>query len=247
MADADKKGHERILEIVLDNDKITWQTIIYDLINSEEMDPWDVDVSLLTQKYIGMVKTLKEHDFRVSGKVLLAAALLLKIKSNKWIKDDIANLDALFSSAEEDEFDDLLGDIDDSYPHDVVDSNLIPRTPQPRKRKVSVYDLVKALEKALEVKHKRVLRDMPVLDVRQPKKMRDISLVIKDIYLKIMDFFSAGKERLTFSRLTPSASREDKVYTFIPLLYLANQRKVNLEQYQPFGEIEVIMNHKDDT
>jgi segregation and condensation protein A len=246
MPEEAKKGHEKILEIILDKDKITWQTIIYDLINSEEMNPWDVNVSLLTQKYIEMVKTLKEHDFRVSGKVLLAAALLLKIKSNKWIKDDIANLDALFSSAEEEEFDDLLDGLDDNYPRDVVDANLIPRTPQPRKRKVSVYDLVKALEKALEVKHRRVLRDMPILDVKRPTKKRDISQVIKEIYLKVLSFFSSGKDRLTFSKLLPSKSKDDKVYTFIPLLHLANQRKIDMEQYQPFGEIEVMPRHADE-
>ena len=54
-----------------------------------------------------MIKTLKEHDFRLSGKVLLAAAILLKIKSNRWVKEDIANLDAMFASAEQDE-EDLL-------------------------------------------------------------------------------------------------------------------------------------------
>ncbi len=76
-----EESHEKILKIILDQNEITWQTIIYDLINSEQMDPWDIDISLLTAKYIGMIKTLENHDFRVSGKVLLAAALLLKIKS----------------------------------------------------------------------------------------------------------------------------------------------------------------------
>ena len=32
---------------------------------------------------------------------------------------------------------------------------IYPRTPQPRKRKVSVFDLVQALEKALEVENRR--------------------------------------------------------------------------------------------
>ncbi|MCK5283328.1 MAG: segregation/condensation protein A, partial [Nanoarchaeota archaeon] len=175
----EKEGHEKILNIILKENEITWQTIIYDLINSEQMDPWNVDISLLTQKYIEMIKSLKEHDFRVSGKVLLAAALLLKIKSNKWIKEDIANLDSLFSSAEED-MDDLLDGLEEDYqPRETVDAELIPKTPQPRKRKVSIYDLVAALDKALEVKHRRVLRDVPILDVKIPVKKKDISEVIR--------------------------------------------------------------------
>ncbi len=246
MSTEEKKGHEKILDIIIDQDEITWQTIIYDLINSEEMDPWNVNISLLTQKYIRMIKTLQQHDFRLSGKVLLAAALLLKIKSHKWLTEDIANLDSLFSSADGDA-DDLLDGIEDDYyqPREVVDSELIPRTPRPRRRKVSVYDLVNALEKALEVKHRRVIRDMPVLDVKAPTKKRDISEVIKEMYFKIRSFFQTNsKKRLTFSRLIPSETKEDKVFTFIPLLHLANQRKINIEQYQPFGEIEIMLKQK---
>jgi len=232
------KPHDQILNIILDKSEITWQNIIYDLIKSEEMDPWNIDISLLTAKYIEMIKRLEGHDFRVSGKVLLAAALLLKIKSNKWVKEDIANLDALFSSA--DEMDDLLEGFEDSpQPREKIDANLIPRMPQPRKRKVSVYDLVAALEKALEVKHRRILRDMPVLDVHAPVKKRDISAIIKEIYAKLKEKFETS-DRITFSQLIPSESKEDKIYTFIPLLHLANQRKINLEQFQNFGEIDIL-------
>ncbi|MBD3164614.1 hypothetical protein GF323_05400 [Candidatus Woesearchaeota archaeon] len=239
---AGKEGHEQVLDIILDKNQITWQSIIYDLINSEQMDPWNVDVSLLTQKYIEMIKSLKEHDFRVSGKVLLAAALLLKIKSTKWLTEDIANLDSLFSSAE-DEMDDLLEDMDEEYSSaEHIDNELIPRTPQPRKRKVSVYDLVNALEKALEVKHRRVLRNMPAMDVTLPAKKKDITEIIREIYTKIRGFFNANsKKRLTFSGLVGSDLKEDKIYTFIPLLHLTNQRKIDIEQHQQFGEIEIML------
>ena len=49
-----------------------------------------------------------------------------------------------------------------------------------------------------------------------------------------------GDKQLTFSQLLPSsASREDKVYTFIPLLHLDNQRKINMWQREHFGEIGI--------
>lgn len=236
------QNHEKILSLILDQNEITWQTIIYDLINSEQMDPWDIDVSLLTQKYIDRIKSLKEHDFRLSGKVLLAAAILLKIKSNKWLKEDIANLDAMFSSTEEDADDLFAGFDNDFQPREKIEADLIPRTPQPRRRKVSIYDLVNALEQALEVKHRRILRDMPILDVKIPVKKRDISEIIKEVYLKISSFFQLNsKNRLTFSKLLSSDKKEDKIYTFIPLLHLSNQQKITLEQYQHFGEIEIML------
>jgi len=50
-----------------------------------------------------------------------------------------------------------------------------------------------------------------------------------------------GKETLTFTKLVPSEKKEDKIYTFIPLLHLDNQEKVNLMQKEHFGEIEIEM------
>src|SRR3990167_3010217 len=94
--------HERIFNILLSKaDEVTWQSIIYELVKTEQMDPWDIDISLLTQKYIDMLRTLKEHDFRISGKVLLAAAILLKMKSNKLVGEDLSELDRLLIGVEE--------------------------------------------------------------------------------------------------------------------------------------------------
>ena len=84
------EAHEKIFNVIFSKaDEVTWQSIIYELVKSEQMDPWDIDISLLTQKYIEILRSLKEHDFRVSGKVLLAAAILLKIKSTKLVGEEL--------------------------------------------------------------------------------------------------------------------------------------------------------------
>ena len=54
------------------------------------------------------------------------------------------------------------------------------------------------------------------------------------------------KEKLTFTKLLPSESKEDKVHTFIPLLHLAQQNKIELVQETPFGEIEVLLRKKEE-
>ncbi len=237
--------HEKIFNMLFKEDEVTWQSVIQELIKTEEMDPWDVNISLLTKKYIETIKKLKELDFRVSGKMLLAAALLLKIKSNKLVGEDIEYLDRLISSEDEEEltFEEELG----PRPQEEIPKNLIPRTPQPRKRKVSIHDLMGALERALEVKRRRVLKSIPPMDVEIPEKKRDISDVIKEIYGKIKEFFwSNKKSRLTFSKLVPSDSKEDKIATFVPLLHLTTQRKVDLFQQKHFGEIDVVLKKTDE-
>ncbi len=237
--------HERIFNIIFSKaDEITWQSIIYELVKTEQMDPWDIDVSILAQKYIDMIRNLKEHDFRVSGKVLLAAAILLKIKSNKLVGEDLSELDRLLIGVEEEMEELAFDETSDIHKLEEIPS-LIPRTPQPRKRKVSIFDLVEALERALEVKKRRLLKSIPPLNLEAPKKKKDITEIIREVYGKIKSFFiSTIKDKLTFSKLLPSNSKEDKVHTFIPLLHLAQQNKIELMQQTPFGEIEILLKKK---
>ena len=73
------------------------------------------------------------------------------MKSTKLVGDDLSELDRLLVGVEE-EVEELDFDETSEIPKLDEIPTLIPRTPQPRKRKVSIFDLVKALEKALEVK-----------------------------------------------------------------------------------------------
>ena len=230
---------DQLLDMLLKDDEITWKSIILDLIKSEQMNPWDIDISVLTKKYIETVKQLKEANFFISGNVLLAAALLLKIKSSRIITEDIANLDSFLFSQEEEEFDSF-------EEHNYINEESIPRlaikTPQPRKKTVSVNDLIKALQNALKVsKRKEVKRELERSfrppDI--PEKKVDITALIKDIYEKIINFFKK-EEQVTFSKLVMSEKREDKILTLIPLLHLDNQEKIELFQQEHFGEIEIL-------
>ena len=235
---------EKILDMLMKEEEITWQSIIYDLIKKEEMDPWNVDISKLSQKYLETIRTLKEMNFFVSGKVILAASLLLKIKSNKLLNENIASFDNYLFQPEEIE---QLEDFEDFDTQErLVKPKLTIKTPLARKRKVSINDLVSALEKALEVEKRRKFRYLrasdPEVEIKIPEKKIDIGQKIKDIYRTITEFFSSNKTKLTFTNLVPSDSKEDKITTFLPLLHLENDNKVNLKQEEHFGEIEIFLN-----
>lgn len=239
MTEAQEQPHDRIFSILFQEDELTWQNIIYNLVRSEEMNPWDINITLITHKFLQRLKELKNMDFRISGKVVLASSMLLKMKSNRLLEQDFTNFDALLSSTEEDAMD-LLEEFQSEY--STIDrSNLpkvIPKTPQPRKRKVSVFDLVEALEQALEVENRRKQYSTPNIRHEVPKNHTDISVVIKDVYDKIISLFKSS-EKLTFTQIIPSDSKEDKVFTFIPLLHLENQQTINLLQKEHFGEIAI--------
>ena len=240
-----KTGNEdQIISILFEQDELTWQNIIMELIKTEEMDPWDINVSIIAEKFISLLSEMKKMDFRISGKIIVAAAFFLKIKSDKLLKEDIAMLDALIQPI--DDADDILGMLDDIPGEIGINATsdkpyLKYKTPQPRKRKVSVYDLIRSLEKALESEQKRSFRRiLPAKKVRLPQKQKDITLVINELFDKIKETLNRVKV-VWFYQLIPSDNKMDKINTFVPLLYLDFQRKIDLEQAEHFGDIKICL------
>lgn len=240
---------DKIFQLLVEQDDITWKDIIFNLIKTEQMDPWDVNITLLSKRYIDLLKKAKDLDFNISGKVVLAAAILLRLKSKRLIGEDLDEFDRMLAgnNVDEEEFyEDLAAMRAASKITEEERVNLIPRTPQPRKRKVSVYDLVNALEKALEVKKRRIIKSIPTLEVEIPQKSTDVGIVLRQVYNKILDYFLEQKGRkLAFSELVPSRDKEDKILTFIPLLHLSNNGKIDLQQEKHFGEINIRLLKKD--
>jgi segregation and condensation protein A len=231
--------------MLFEEDEITWQSMIYELVRTEQMDPWDIDISVLSVRFLDMVKKLKKLDFRVSGKIILAAAILLRIKSNKLIDEDMNQLNRLIAMTEADD-DAMFEELgEDGYQRSQIEHDkftLIPRTPQPRKRKVSVYDLVEALQKALEVKRRRVVLHDTEPGLIVPEKKKDMSLVIQELYDQIVKYFRKKKlQKIMFTQLLPSEERRDKVYCFVPLLHLDSLRKIDLVQESHLGPIDIYL------
>ena len=235
---------DRIFEMLLKEDEITWQTILYDLIKTEEMDPWDIDISLLARKYLETIKKLQEMNFAISGKVILASAILLKIKSQKLVEEDIVRFESIINPPEEEFIPEGL----DQDSLEALEENkivVIPKMPQPRRRKVALQDLFSALQKALQVDKRRLLRreyELNIPPVIPPERKVKINDIINNIYNRIANIFKTEK-KLTFDKLVQSDRREDKIATFVPLLHLDQQRKIDLLQEEHFGDIEIKMNN----
>lgn len=232
----ERVGQEQIHELLF-GEKLSWQAIIYDLINTEQLDPWDLDIALLANKYLEKIKELEEHSFFVSSKVLLAAALLLRIKSEILLHQDLPRLDeVLFGKKEEKRYIQERIVLDEDIP------NLSPRTPLPRYKKVSLAELMAALGNAIKTETRRIRR--VVIEKQSemetsfslPKRRFNLKDKISDVYDKLKEIFLNRETRFAFSELIGN-SNDDKVSTFIPLLHLDTQEKILLEQEAPFEEI----------
>src|SRR3989338_4821530 len=136
-------GQEQIHGLLFGNE-LSWHSIIYDLINSEQLDPWDIDICLLSNKYLETVRKLEEANFFVSSKVLFAASLLLRIKSEILLNHYLPSLDdILFGNKAEKKYTQERLELDEEIPE------LVPRSPLPRYKKVTLQELMMALGKAI--------------------------------------------------------------------------------------------------
>jgi len=237
VAQNNKVGQEQVHNLLF-GQQLSWQSIIYDLINTEQLDPWDVDIALLANKYLEKVRELEEANLFVSSKVLFAASLLLRIKSEILLNNYLPELDdILFDRKKAKQYVQERMELEDDIPE------LVQRTPLPRYKKVTLQELMSALGKAVQTENRRIQK---VVTARQqeietaisiPKRKINIGDKIKEIYGKLKGIFTERNERVAFSEVVHGHNGGDKVGTFVPLLHLDNQHKVLLEQENHLDEI----------
>ncbi len=221
--------------------EIGWKEIIEDLINTEQLNPWDIDIIVLTDKYLERIQKMEEADFFISSKVLLAAALLLRIKSEMLLNKHIKSIDEiLFGKREKKEKVIERIELEDEIPE------LIPKSPIPRFKKVTLNELMESLSKAIITENRRIKKEiinrnaLRETSFSMPKKTISIKDKIKEIYERLFGHFEENrhKKNISFTEFA-GKSKEERISSFSSLLHLENQQKVWLEQENHFDEINI--------
>ena len=237
---ASQISQEQLYDMLVSRE-LSWQEIIYELIKTEQLDPWSIDITLLASKYLDRIKQLTEANFLVSTKVLLAASILLRIKSELLLSRYIRTLDDL-----------LFGRKDETrkYEKIILDEEipgLLPKSPWPRLKKVTWPELMQAVERAIATENRRIKKDIALRHAGRnitfvlPKVKVNIKDRIIRLYSRIKEFFRQKPgEKLTYTMLT-GAEKEEKLASFLPLLHLDTQGKVFLEQEKHFDEIFILL------
>lgn len=232
---------EQVHNIVFSKE-IGWQEIIYDLINTEQLDPWNVNITSLTEKYLEKIQEFEEDNYFISSKVLLAAALLLRIKSEILLNKYLKSIDEILFGTQEKKsvvFERIELD-ENEIPE------LIPKSPMPRFRKVTLSELIESLNKAIGTETRRiekiVLNRNAVRETSFSLPQRKISIPnkIKELHFRIVEYFDSNSEELKvpFDKMI-GKEKEDKILSFSSLLHLENQKKIWIEQEEHFGEIHI--------
>jgi chromatin segregation and condensation protein Rec8/ScpA/Scc1 (kleisin family) len=223
--------------------EISWQEIIYDLINTEQLDPWDVDIGILTNRYLEKIRKLEEEDFFVSSKVLLAAAFLLRIKSELLLSKYLKSIDEILFGKKDDEK--LVRQIDWSEV-DIDDlPDLVPKSPLARFRRVTLKELIESLDKAIITENRRIKKEiinnnaLRETSISLPKRRFNLNNKSNEIYGKLMNYIKQNfAEKISFTELA-GVDKEERIISFLMLLNLDSQRKVWLDQNSHFEEFYI--------
>ncbi len=223
--------------------------VLVQLAEKGEIDPWDIDIMEVTDKYLAALDKSPRENLLNAGRAIFFASVLLRLKSDILL--NISNETLLNSQHTENFFpeDELL--FDENGPRldlsklegFLVRSSLCK---QQRKRKISLTDLIFALQQAEEEEERRALRaklranritivapEMPD-DILELAHEEDIEEYAEKIEVIIQEHLTTEKP-ITLSFLSEILNSKTK--PFLALLFLAHAKKVVLEQNEIYGEL----------
>ena len=242
MAKEEKKPvqQEQIHDILFSR-QLDWQEIIYDLINTEQLDPWNINIIILTDRYLEKIKNMEEADFFISSKVLLAASLLLRIKSEILLNKYITSIDEiLFGKKEEKKYEIERIELEEGIPE------LIPKSPLPRFKRVTLQELMESLNKAIITENRRIKKEIVNKNalresgISLPRRRFSIKDKIRELYENLVKYFgeNSGNKKIGFTEFI-GENKEQRIISFSSLLHLDHQKKVWLEQEGHFEEFYI--------
>jgi segregation and condensation protein A len=216
------------------------------LIKKEEVDIYEVNLTLLATQFIEYIETLRMLDLEIAGEFLVMAATLMYVKSRELLPvDQQAQIEG--EEEGEDPRWELIRQLveykkfkDAAVQLQALEErqeDVFPRAPgklefvaesAPRSD-ASIFDLVNAVNTVL----KRFTKREDLRDIFEDKW--SVSEKIEHLMR-----LTSERTRLRFSELFETAtSRSEVVVTFLALLELIRLKQLTAIQLEPFGEIEL--------
>jgi segregation and condensation protein A len=211
---------------------VTWRELLVELVATDKLDPWNIDIAKIVDGYITVIKKMKVLDLHVPANIILAASILLRMKSETLRVFEIEE-----QAEEAEEAPGIPRVLPEVQP-------LVPRMRlQPNKR-VTLYELMSALDEIMKMKEKRELMfEAASTPIQFYIDKDDIDQRLELVYKMVHD--NADKAGMTtFAYLSNRFDRADRVLLdlFIPLLFLAHKQRIIMMQEKFFGEIIIKLN-----
>ena len=233
--------------------------ILVDMAKHGKVDPWNIDIVDITDKYLAQLFKMKAQNLRLTGRTLLFAAVLLKLKSNILEGIDISD----FEEPQEDfDYTDDYDEFGQSEQEYINTNNIVSleevlerRTSVKlnRSRVVTLKDLIRQLQFYEEMERKRSLKNAHERAKRRVRSYArlsadDIINLAHDEYiengvLKLKENLSRifeHEDKIELKTLTLLGM--DKISAYISLLFLTAESDYDLVQDEFYGELYVVKN-----
>jgi segregation and condensation protein A len=226
-----------------------------------EIDPADVDIIDVTDRFLRAIAAAPKENLRQSGKVLFHASVLLRMKAEALL--------ARRSDVVDDMGDDFL-DFDPDGPLiydsrkqavarqitlDDLEKALVRRANnrQNRQRKVTLDQLVSALKEAEKIERTRADRKpksriqtlgyadvSDVDDILELAHDEDIEMVIGKVDRIFDERVAIGESIDLLMLIKLMGTKTDWVDAFLAILFLSNAGKIALEQKDFYGSLHIV-------
>ncbi|MFH0986624.1 MAG: hypothetical protein V1911_01100 [Candidatus Micrarchaeota archaeon] len=208
-----------------------WKQMLIDVVEKSGMDPWDIDVSLLVVRFMEYLNSLKKIDFRIPANAVLASSILLRYKCDSWeMRTDGGDIMQMMYVPDQILLEPIVPDLEPVM--------------RATKRRVSLEELITAIEDVIKKEGKKAMRrEMNISEVLPKPLMEMIESDEKDFERRIDDVYNLIKKNVDktnmamFSQLLPNRQVDSVIRVFVPLLHLANSRRVAVWQDNYFDEI----------
>ncbi len=233
--------------------------ILVEMVKRGETDPWNIDVVEVADKFLQELEKAKKLDLRISGRVLLYAAILLRIKAEA-LTNEVLKTDEELVPDEVDfgEFfcaEDSAGiehvEEDNKVVEDEVISYLL--TPHRKIRRfTTLKDLIDELKRAEEVHRRKKRRKKreersevkAILETPHEENIEDTIAIVEEELKKLF----SREHVLYFWEVVKGKNREDILSYYLSVLHLAFRQKLEVEQkriYEDDIEMRLVRNEGD--
>ncbi len=217
----------------------SWEGVLHRL--TEDMNPWDIDISELAHRFRDYLQALQKLQFDIPGRMVLTCSILLRMKS-----------DILLASERPTDRDQLVADLEDAVDMG-ADEWIPPVTPgefslpvirKPR-RQVTLRDLRQALVGAMKVSRRRAERLIERVEMEEdaydPFEAfqiggTDFADRLRSLLDRIRAFLS-GRRVMSFFKLLERGDKEERVRRFFEILHLASEGRIVCAQEEFLGDI----------
>lgn len=221
--------------------------LLIDLAERGEIDPWDVQVIDVVDRFLSRLIVSDRRDLYDSGQAMLYAAMLVLLKANSLSESQSA-----YDQAEDlvEELEELESEVTASLrlPTD-FDKRLrrLPVALPPKARRITLEELIAQIEAISEIvdrksskpakrqKQSKVARKAAMKAISQLAHKENLSEMVEEIERY---FLLHPEAEIEISDL--AAVFNDRVGVFWGLLLMSSQSKVELFQEEFYGKIHIV-------